>query len=303
MRFRTLIKLAAGAMVLSTAVFTGLLVWHVRNEPLGGVFTRLVPVRFEPQPVDSLLDTGGDVPEVDPGSNVFEKAREFIAVGDLPAAKERLKNIIGIYPRSKAAPEARRIVGEMNLDDILSATRMDGKAIHIVRPGESFLGIATKYGTTLDSIMHLNGLMDLKSLHPGEELVIMPLEFRVLIDPAKKTLSLWKEGEFIKEYQLAASDPGTLKAGLHTKITSRSASFGGRSVSYGMKEYRESDKVFSLDKTSLQLRGIREKPSTGDDAEPPRTPGPGFLLHPEDAEELTLLLRPGNEVEIRPTSP
>ena len=33
------------------------------------------------------------------------------------------------------------------------------------------------------------------------------------------------------------------------------------------------------------------------------SPGPGFHMAPEDAEELALLLRPGNEVEIRAAAP
>jgi hypothetical protein len=47
--------------------------------------------------------------------------------------------------------------------------------------------------------MHLNGLLDLKGLQPREELVVMPLELRVMIEPGRKTLSLWDGGRFVKE--------------------------------------------------------------------------------------------------------
>ena len=301
MRLWTLIKLIAGVVVLGVTVFTLMLAWHVQREPLGGIFAQLVPVQFEPKPIENLPQADASLPEIDPGAKVFEKARELIAVGDLASARERLLMVVNIYPRSKSAPEARRIVGEMNLDDLLSATHMDGKEIHVVRPGESFLGIAAKHKTTLDCIMHLNGLMDLQGLRPGEELVVMPLELRVLIEPARKTLSLWEGGRFIREYPLVSMDLGSQKGGLRTKISSKAGIAGDRRVTPGMKNYRESEKVFALEKSSLQIRSI--DPAAEVRTREDLSPGPGFHLAVEDAEELALLLRPGNEVEIRPITP
>lgn len=301
MRLWTLIKLVAGAVVLGITVFTGLLVWHVQMEPLGGIFSQLVPVQFDPRPIDSLPKPDANLPEIDPGAKVFEKARELIAVGELPAARERLRTVVSIYPRSKAAPEARRIVGEMNLDELLSVSNMEGKEVHIVRSGESFLGIAAKHNTSLDCIMYLNGLMDLKGLHPGEEMIVMPLEFRITIEPARKALSLWSGGKFVKEYPLLAAGTGSLKGGLKTKIASKSGLAGDRRVTPGMPEYRESVKAFTLEKSSLQIRSV--DPEEEKDDTPDAAPTSGFLLSAEDAEELALLLRPGNEVEIHAAAP
>ena len=300
MRLWTLIKLVAGAVVLGVTVFTGLLVWHVQMEPLGGVFSELVPVQFDPKPVNTLPKADANLPEIDPGAKVFEKARELIAIGDLAAAQERLRTVVSIYPRSKAAPEARRIVGEMNLDELLSVSNMDGKEIHIVRSGESFLGIAAKHNTSLDCIMYLNGLMDLKGLHPGEEMIVMPLELRVLIEPGRKALSLWKGGQFVKEYPLLSAGLGNQKGGLKTKIASKSGLAGDRRVTPGMPAYRESVKNFSLEKSSLHIRSAEPGDGKETAAEPA---GAGFLLSAEDTEELALLLRPGNEVEIRVSGP
>ncbi|MCW1887808.1 LysM peptidoglycan-binding domain-containing protein [Luteolibacter flavescens] len=304
MRLWTLIKLVAGVVVLGVTVFTGLLVWHVQNEPIDGIFTKLVPVQFDPKPMVSLPVANADLPEIDPGAKIFEKAAELIAIDKLPEARERLRTVVNTYPRSKAAPEARRIVGEMNLDDLLSAAHMEDKAIHIVRPGESYTGIAMKHNTSLDCIVYLNGLMDLKGLHPGEELVVMPLDLRVLVEPGRKSLSLWKGGQFIKEYPLLSADVGSHKSAQVTKITSKAGIAGDRRVSPDMRDYRESEKVFSLDKTPLQIRSFHREDKDDDDDDDDRRPaGPGFILSVEDAEELALLLRPGNEVEIRVTGP
>jgi hypothetical protein len=282
MRLWTLIKLLSGVAVLGIAIFTGMLVWHVQRTPLGGIFSELLPTEVHPKPISAL-------PKAD---------AEMLAVGDLAGALERLRNVVSIYPRSKSAPEARRIVGEMNLDELLSTSRMEGKSVHIVRSGESFLGIAAQHSTTLDCIMHLNGLLDLKGLQPSEELIVMPLELRVVIEPGRKALSLWEGGRFIKDYALlSASIPGP-KVALRTTIASKSGLIGDRRVTPGMKDYRESAKIFSLDKSSLQIRSVTSQPEGSDSA-----PAPGFHLAAEDAEELSLLLRPGNEVEICITGP
>ena len=287
----------AGAVVFGITVFTLLLVWHVREEPLGGIFSQLVPVQFDPVPIDALPQADATLPDIDPGAKVFERAREMIAIGELSGARDRLRTVVSIYPRSKSAPEARRIVGEMNLDDLLSASHMDGKAIHSVRPGESYLGIAAKHETTLDCIMHLNGLLDLRGLHPGDELVVMPLNLRVIVEPGSKTLSLWDEGRFVKEYSLLAIDLAGLRGDLVTKISSKSGYSGHRRVTPGMKAYRDSEKIFSLEKSSLQIRAL--VPAAEGDESQDLSPGAGFHLSVPDVEELTLLLRPGNEVEIR----
>ena len=300
MRLWTLIKLVAGAVVLGITVFTLMMVWHVRKAPMGGVFSQLVPPQQVDAPkIEKLPEADASLPDVDPGAKVFEKASELIAVGDMELARERLNTVVATYPRSKAAPEARRIVGEMNVDDLLSATHMKGKEIHIVRSGDSFLGIAAKHQTSLDCIMHLNGLMDLTGLRPGEELVVMPLQLRVLIEPARKTLSLWDGKAFVKEYQVAV-DMGGQKGGLMTKISSKSGMVGERRSLPGTKNYREAEKVFQLEKTSLRINSVDH--SKGADPEN-LPPGPGFHLSVEDGEELSLLLRPGNEVEIRPVAP
>ncbi|WP_367872402.1 LysM peptidoglycan-binding domain-containing protein [Luteolibacter sp. Populi] len=301
MRLWTLIKLVVGAVVLGITVFTGLLVFHVKEKPLGGVFTQIVPLQqVDPPKIEKLPEADASLPDVDPGAKIFEKAGELIAVGDMVAARERLATVVATYPRSKAAPEARRILGEMNVDEVLSATHMQGKELHIVRSGNTFTGIAAKHHTTLDCIMHLNGLLDLQGLRPGEELVVMPLEFKVLIEPARKTLSVWDGKNFVKEYRLVSMDLAGLKTALQTKIVSKEGSSGDRPSTPGMKTYPESKKIFRLEKSSLQIRSV-EYAMDGEIED--LSPGPGFHVAVEDAEELALLLRPGNEVEIRAAAP
>lgn len=288
-----LIKIVAGLMVLGVVVFTAMLVKHVRQEPLGGVFSEWVPVNIDAKPLVALPEADSDLPEIDPGAKVFEKAREMIAIGDLQGARDKLQTVVSIYPRSKAAGEARRIVGEMNLDEILSAGRMVNKEVYSVKRGDSYLGIAGKFGTSLDMIMHLNGLMDLKSLQPNDELIVMPLNFRVLVEPHKKMLSLWHDGRFVREYPLLAV-VGAPSGDKKSKIDGKSGIVGDRRVPPASSNYRGATKLLGIENVGAVITAMPEKGAENSD-----DLAQGLYLAPADAEELSLLLRTGNEVEFR----
>ena len=295
MSFWTLIKLLAALCVLVVMTFTGMLAYHVVVSPLGGVFGKIIPRPVETagkQPdadFAKMLDSA-ELPDIDPGEKAFQKAHELLALGKLPEARDKLTSIVNSYPSSSSAPIARQIVGEMNLDELLSTSRMDGKKSHIVKRGNSFLGIAAEYHTTLDMIMHLNGMMELKNIQPGEELIVMPLDFRLLLEPHRNSISVWDGGKFIREYPiLHLGVTGKLAPG-KTKIGSKLAELDGRQIPVQSKDYRAADKIIQISKPALQIRG-----SAGAED---RT-AHGIVLRAEDMEEISLLTRVGNEVEIR----
>lgn len=290
----TLVKLIAGICVLGVMAFTGMLAYHVVVTPLGGIFEKIIP-----NPADvagkqrdaefaKMLDSA-ELPDIDPGEKAFQKAHELLAMGKLADAREKLTAIVNVFPTSASAPIARRIVGDMNLDEVLSTAHMEGKQTHVVKRGNSFLGIAGQYHTTLDMIMHLNGMMELKNIQPGEELVVMPLNFRILIEPQRKALSIWDGAKFIREYPIL--NLGTNPARGKSKIGSKSAELAGKKIAPQSKDYRAAAKVILIAKPAIQIRGVSEEKD--DDA--PR----GVVLSREDMEEVSLLTRVGNEVEIR----
>ena len=138
--------------------------------------------------------------------------------------------------------------------------------------------------------MHFNGMMELKNIQPGEELIVMPLNFRLLIEPQRKALSVWDGARFIREYPVIHLDvPGKLEIG-KTKISSKLAELNGHPVAPQSKDYRAAEKVIQIAKPSLQIRGASE----ATDALPH-----GIILLSQDMEEISLLTRVGNEVEIR----
>lgn len=295
MRLWTLCKLVAALAVMAVMVFTGMLAYHVRVAPLGGVFAKIIPT---PVPIaDDLADPdvtkmldAAEMPDTDPGERAFQKAHELLAVGKLPEAREKLTTIVNIFPASSSAPDARRIVGEMNLDEILSSSHMQGKKIHVVKRGDSLLAIANQNRTTIDCILCLNSMMEIKNIQPGDELVVMPLDFRLLVEPRRQALSLWDGGRFIREYKLLHLAASAARALPQTTISSKSAELDGKKIQPQTKNYRAAAKVIQLAKSPVQIRGWD---GTGD------KPAAGILLDIRDMEEITLLTRVGNQVEFR----
>jgi hypothetical protein len=291
----TVFKLFAGLCVLVVMAFTGMLAYHVVVRPLGGVFEQVIPnpaevVGRQPDADFAKMLDSAELPDIDPGEKAFSKAHELLALGKIDEAREKLIDIVNRFPSSTSSPIARRIVGEMNLDEILSTTKMEGKKTHVVKRGNSFLGIAAEYKTTLDMILHLNGMMELKNIQPGEELVVMPLEFRLLIEPQRKALSVWDGPRFIREYPILHLGGSAKLAPGKTKISSKTAELNSHSVAPQSKDYRAAEKVIQLAKPSLQIRGAPESSSDFPN---------GIALLPQDMEEVSLLTRVGNEVEIR----
>jgi hypothetical protein len=229
----------------------------------------------------------------EPGEKAFQRAKELLAMESMVKAEEKLKYIVSFYPSAKCASEARRILGEINVDRLLDPEWKEGKTIVKVKSGDTFTRIVSKNKTTMDSLVHLSKLMraDHRSLHPGDKLTVMPLEMRVVIDNRRKTLTLWKGGEFIKEYPMQKISFKGKKAVTRLKVGNIRGWYRGKLYPSHAEEYRASSKVIALSDKSLAMRAVSEDDEEGF--------GLGFLLTSADMEELPLLLRPGNEVEIR----
>jgi len=295
MSFWLFIKLCAALLVLAVMGLTGMLAYHVTVKPLGGIFEKIIPnpsdiVRDLPDADFARLLESAELPDIDPGEKAFQKAHELLALGNLPEAREKLTTIVNLYPSSSSAPISRRIIGDMNLDEILATSHMEGKKNYVVKRGNTYFGISNEFQTSIDLIMYLNGMMELKSLQPGDELIVMSLNFRILIEPQRKALSLWEGGRFIREYPVIhISSPASLTKQT-TTISLKLADMDGKKVLPTSKHYRGANKIIQLTKPKIQIIGY-----DGPHAEMPH----GIVLAPADMEEINLLTRSGNEVEFR----
>ena len=283
----SIIKLFAGLFVIGLLVGLYFFVEHVQES-----FDEYQPASDEH--LAQIVDEK-DFPNFEPGQKEFHRALEFIATGRLPEAREKLSFIQKLHPNSPSGPEARRILGEINLDEILSIENMTNKKRHIVKGGDSFVKIARQYETTLDNIMFLNGLLEMRGLHPGDDLIVMPLAFRMMIDVARSRVELYEGKRYIKEYPIQRIDlPKFGRGTLKSKISLKTAEVRGRSYRPGHRLYRNGKKAlaFQWKGRQFQLRSVLEADE--------EDPGAGVFISSNDMEELSMLIRLGNEVEMKP---
>ena len=157
----------------------------------------------------------------DPGLASYQRAMESIRKGRHLEARDILLDLVRLYQDSIRYPEAKRVIGEINMDLLLSKAPIPGKKEHIVQRGESLALIAGKERTTYDYILRVNHLVD-DVIHPGDRLTVFPLDLSVVIKTAEKTLTLMRKGRFFKEYpvEMVAFPPEAARHLFATEVTS-----------------------------------------------------------------------------------
>jgi hypothetical protein len=276
--FRAQLKLIAAFLVLgivAAAVVGMFYAWTNYLEP-----------SFQAR--QEILDLEKDPPKrIDVGAREFGEAMEQMQRGEVAAAHSQLSMLVRTYADSSAYSKSRRILGEVNMDRLLSDIRTPGKKDYLVQRGDSLNKIASDQKTTVDYVIMVNGLQGL-TLQIGDQLVVCELSFSVDVSVSGMTVTLLRDKKFFKEYpiRLVRKIRPT-----DTKVESRSAFAGTRTVRVGKPGYVGSDKWLTCGK-NINLRSYT--PETRDDLELN-----GIFLDVADIEELYTLLRYGTPVRIR----
>jgi LysM repeat protein len=199
-----------------------------------------------------------DMPRIDPGAKRFEVAVEQIKQGRINEGRELLNKLLQQFPDSATCAEAKRIIGEINLDELYSINHKVGKKDYIVQPGDSLALIASKQGTNMDMLVRLNGLMGI-TLQPGDHLTLVPLDFSVVVDVSDKTVTLRrKSGDkeyFFKEYRAVDLRlPPSMKVPAEMEIKGKSAVSDGESVLSTDPRYVDAEKWLPGSRAGVVLR-------------------------------------------------
>jgi LysM repeat protein len=250
----------------------------------------------------------GDLPKIDPGAKRFEVAAAQIREGKHQEGRELLYKMLQQFPDSATCPEAKRIIGEMNLDELFSAESKIHKKDYIVQPGDSLALIASKQNSSMDMLVRLNGLMG-NTLQPGDHLNIVPLDFSIVVDISEKAVTLRrKSGDkeyFFKEYR--ASDirlPSGVKVPAEMEIKGKSAIAEGKTVTSTDPRYVDAEKWLPASKNGVILRtppvakAVPVPPAGNNVPAIVPTPESGVFLQRSDLEELFALVRNGSKLYI-----
>jgi hypothetical protein len=245
-----------------------------------------------------------DVPLRDPGVKRFEAAADLIRVGRLDEGREAMYNLLRQFPESPTCEEAKRIIGEINLDRLFSPTYLEGKVDYIVQPGDrGLLAIAQKHKTSLDAIVRLNGLRG-NTIHPGDHLLIMPVDFDFAVNVTDKKVVVLRQGRFFAEYPAVdVRLPAGFRVPAEVKLATKSASLDGKPVAASEEAYLDAEKVIpAANRPGVVLRTVpvaRVESGEGKGSEVASlTPQFGIFMLREDLEEVFAMARSGASLKL-----
>lgn len=182
-------------------------------------------------------------------------------------------------------PECQALLNELRFKQIFSPDGPD-KQVYVVKRGDSLFSIAHKTKSSADYIIAVNNMLNPSRLSVGDKLMVRPLNMKIVVDVKAKTLSLLDAGQVVKVYPILAlrsSNVGRMK----TAVKSESGRAGAGVVTAMSEMYPAANKSIML-KDGKVIEGTRNASA----------PSAGFFLSQEDCNELSLLVIPGNEVEI-----
>lgn len=245
--------------------------------------------------VTKHIEGKAEVPKEKPdlGKRHFDAAMELIKEGELLSARDRLLYLMEYFPESKTYGEAKRIVGEVNMDLLLSNVPLEGKATHTVRRGEALVTIARQNKTTIDYIMRTNAKTT-ALIYPDEELIVFPLNFRAEINLEEETVTIFDDGRFFKEYKIVDSNlPQGVSAPVATSVSEKVAWHVDRPVNFTDENYMNCSKWLRTGKIGLFLRQYDNNPDGDRESRPY-----GVMLERTDMEEIYTIMRYGSNVNL-----
>lgn len=241
------------------------------------------------------------LPVMDPGARRFDAAVELVRAGQLDEGREALYNLLRQFPESPTCEEAKRIIGEINLDRLFSPTYLEGKVDYIVQPGDVLQVIASKHKTSLDAITRMNGLRG-TTIHPGDHLLIMPVDFDFAVNVSDKKLVVLRQGRFFAEYPAVdVKLPAGFRVPAELKLGSKSAALEGKPVAASDAAYLEAEKMIPANRPGMVLRGLpvaRPVEKAGGAGAGAVAAEHGVFLMREDLEEVFAMARSGASLKL-----
>ena len=213
----------------------------------------------------------------------------------MPEARDALTAFVQKYPTGLHVEEAKDLLGEVNIDILLSRTPSPEKQEYIVRPGDVLQRVANKVKSTPELIMRMNNLSG-TMLHIGERLLISHPEFSIVIQRKANLLVLLNHGGFFKQYHVRDEKLGARQPPkVTTKVAETMAFRDGKRVGFGTKEFIGSTRWIRLGAPAYTIYSVPDSAHPRLDQPPPPQ---GLGLAAADVEELSSLVNNRTPVTI-----
>ena len=243
-------------------------------------------------------EKSGEIP-VEPVPDValpdFQAAAKLRQEGKLVETRDALLNFLQRFPNGPHLEEAKDLLGQVNVEMLLTDYPSPDKQEYIVRSGDVLAKIAHKTKTTPELIMRTNNLTN-AMLRVGQRLLISHPDFSIFIQRRAQTVILLNHGQFFKRYHVKVVKLSAKQAPrINTRVAEVMAWKGGKRVGFGTKEWVGSSRWVRLAQPGYFLFAV---PETGQRDESNQPPPPGLGLARSDMEELSSLVNSKTAVTI-----
>jgi LysM repeat protein len=234
-------------------------------------------------------------PRADISLPEFQAAAKLRQEGKSAEARGALTAFIQKYPTGLHVEEAKDLLGEINIDILLSRTPSPEKQEYIVKPGDVLQNVARKVKSTPELIMRMNN-MSSTMLHIGERLLISHPDFSIVIQRKAKLVVVLDHGAFFKQYHIQEEKLGPKQPPkVVTKVSEVMAWRDGKRVGFGTKEYMGSIRWVRLAASAYTIFSVVD--TAHPNLEQPAPPS-GIGLAATDVEELSGLVNKHTPVTI-----
>lgn len=234
-------------------------------------------------------------PKVDVSLPEFQAAAKYRQEGKLNEARAALTEFLQKYPNGQHTDEAEDLLGDVNMDILLSKYPSPEKQEYVVKSGDVLARVATKTKSTPELIMRTNNLSG-NMLHIGQRLLISHPDFSLFIQRKKATVTLLNHGVFFKRYRArTVKVPPRSPARITTRVAETMAWRGDKRVGFGSKDYLGSIRWIRLNTPGYIIYSEVDPASSPGSIAPPSF---GLGLAASDVEELSGLVNGKTTVTI-----
>jgi len=272
------------ALLLAAAIFGG-----------AALFSYEIFIRPELVMRAELKSSATPVPAPDISLPEFQAAAKLKSEGKLAEARAALTAFIQKYPSGLHVGEAQDLLGDVNINILLSDYPAPEKEEYTVRSGDVLARVAGKFKSTPELIMRTNNLSG-TMLRIGQKLLISHPEFSILIQRNAKLLYLLDRERFFKRYHLLEEKlPANPPTKINTRVAEIMAWKNGKRVGLGSPQFLNSTRWVRLGTPGYVIYSEPDDSHQILDIPPPAQ---GIGMTASDVEELSSLVNTRTAVTI-----
>ncbi len=170
-------------------------------------------IRPEPEQVVIAEPMPETIDIADPGMQLLTQVRTLHDSRDLVAARDKGLELLGASSDPHAVEEAKKLLGEINIELVQTPLAMPEKENYLVKPGDSLERIAKNFGTTVELIGKSNTIRS-SMIHPGDVLRVFKGTFLITVNKSRNDLLLTMNDKFFKRYRVGTGKHGTTPVGV-----------------------------------------------------------------------------------------